>query len=99
MSEQQTQVCRCCGKELPLSAFRVSKLGVLKTCTTCMAEHQRVGHAKKKEREVNKRDIEDARNMRLSEFTPRELMCELKRRGYDGTLTFTEVRSINLKKL
>ena len=27
----------------------------------------------------------------LSEFTPRELMEELRRRGYDGEITYTEV--------
>jgi len=36
---------------------------------------------------------------RLSEFTPRELMLELKRRGYEGELAFVEVHKIDLSCL
>lgn len=37
-----------------------------------------------------------AKKMRLSEFTPRELMEELVRRGYKGKLSYTEVHEIDL---
>lgn len=37
---------------------------------------------------LNKRGSTDANNS-LAEYTPRELMLELKRRGYEGDLTYT----------
>ena len=37
-----------------------------------------------------------ARNARLAEFTPRELMAELARRGYEGKLTYTRVEEIDI---
>lgn len=37
-----------------------------------------------------------AKKMRLSEFTPRELMEEPVRRGYKGKLSYTEVHEIDL---
>jgi hypothetical protein len=47
----------------------------------------------------NKKNEEDARaeNRRLclSDFTPRELMLELKRRGYEGRLTYVETHMID----
>ena len=35
----------------------------------------------------------------LEDFTPRQLMEELKRRGYTGKLQYVEVKNIDLNKL
>jgi hypothetical protein len=35
----------------------------------------------------------------LEDFTPRQLMEELKRRGYTGKLQYVEVKNIDLDKL
>lgn len=35
----------------------------------------------------------------LKGYTPRDLMLELKRRGYEGTLTFTERKTIDISQL
>lgn len=35
----------------------------------------------------------------LKDYTPRELMLELKRRGYEGVLTFTEHKTIDIARL
>lgn len=35
----------------------------------------------------------------LESYTPRQLMEELARRGYRGTLTYTETRTIDLTKI
>lgn len=40
--------------------------------------------------------VNDARQLRLKDFTPRELMEELAARGYKGTLTFTVVQTIDI---
>jgi exosome complex RNA-binding protein Csl4 len=66
-----------------------------------MAKRKSEGHARKKAELQSKKEseVEQAKKQRLSEFTPRELMEELKRRGYDGELVYTEVKRINLSKL
>ena len=35
----------------------------------------------------------------LKDYTPRELMLELKRRGYEGVLTYTERKTIDITRL
>lgn len=94
-----TQVCKCCGKELPLEMFRVSRLGVHKTCKECTKKHQKEGHANKKLAEMAQADLAKARNLRLCDFTPRELMVELKRRGYKFRMEYTETHVIDSERL
>ena len=97
--ERQTQVCKCCGKELPLEMFRVSKLGRFQTCKDCVSENHKKSIAAKKFSEQAKEEADKARRMRLSDFTPRELMAELKRRGYKFTMEFVETHIINSKDI
>ena len=35
----------------------------------------------------------------LKDYTPRELMLELSRRGYEGVLTYTERKTIDITRL
>lgn len=35
----------------------------------------------------------------LKDYTPRELMLELKRRGYEGTLSYTERKTIDIGRM
>ena len=35
----------------------------------------------------------------LKDYTPRELMEELARRGYKGTLTYTETRTVDIQNI
>ena len=51
------------------------------------------------EKECLQRQQQEARSLRLRDFQPRELMIELKRRGYEGTLTYTEVKTIDITKV
>ena len=95
----QTQVCKCCGRELPLEMFRVSKLGRYQTCQECTRKHQIQAKAEKKAAQQKQVDVENARSLRLMDFTPRELMVELKRRGYEGKLTYTETRVVDFTSL
>lgn len=96
---EQTQKCRSCGRELPLSEYRPSRLGLLKTCNECMCKHQKEAKLSKKLSRLKEDEVEKARVMRLSDFTPRELMCELKRRGYEFKMEYTEVHVINSKDI
>lgn len=83
--EIKTKKCVKCGLELPLSEFVKSaktKDGYQHVCKKCRA---------------NKRYASQGRDERLADFTPRQLMKELKMRGYEGTIIF--VQRINLKDM
>lgn len=95
----QTQKCKCCGKELPLEAFSVSSFGRLKTCKDCVRKRQSEGHARQREKEKKMAEYRDARTLRLHDFNPRELMAELKRRGYKFKMEYTETHIIDSKDI
>lgn len=97
--EPQTQVCKCSGRELPLSEYRQSRLGLLRTCKECISKHQSRARLDKKIAKMKGEELENAKKARLSDFTPRELMAELKRRGYEFTMEFTETHVINSKDI
>lgn len=83
--EIKTKKCIKCGLELPLSEFVKSaktKDGYQHVCKKCRAD---------------KRYASQGRDARLADFTPRDLMRELKMRGYEGTILF--VQRINLKDM
>lgn len=85
----ESKRCECCGKVLSLDKFLVSKKGnVYKICRDCstakkVASYKHNRNAKKQE--------EQERQTELSKFTPRELIAELRLRGYSGELKFTNV--------
>ena len=95
----QTQICKCCGKELPLSAYRSGRLGLLKTCKECVRNHQIQSKLDKKIARIQDNEVENAKKARLADFTPRELMAELKRRGYKFTMEYIETHVINSKDI
>ena len=116
MEEIKTKVCRKCGRELPTESFfknHTCKDGVDTICKECKSEYQR-GWARKNKEKKKAQKIENERiefekkykiytNKELAKFTPRELMLELKARGYEGELVFIEhivkEHRINLNKL
>lgn len=82
-----------CGKTLPLSAFYLnsrSKDGYQPCCKECHKQQNKKSHEASKEK---------LRTLRLADFTPRELMEELRRRGYEGKLYYTEVHTIELSNI
>ena len=111
-----TKVCKHCGRELPLSDFYTNskaKDGYATYCKVCSnaisVECARKRKARKKEEAKENERIEFEKkykiytNRELAKFTPRELMLELKARGYFGELMFREVKvtehRISLDKL
>lgn len=93
MNEEATKKCTICGKTLPLSAFYLksgSKDGYQHCCKECH---------KQQNKKYYKTSKEKLRTSRLADFTPRELMAELRRRGYEGKLYYTEVHTIELSKI
>ena len=76
--EQEIKTCSCCGQEKPLSEYNKNAWGYKKICRECENKHRA---EKKEERKALKQqaiDAVNARNLRLQDFTPRELMLRLK---------------------
>lgn len=72
----ETKKCTKCGRVLPISEFnksRINKDGLQYYCRECQ-------HEKYRDRYLSKEKISS--NNSLSGYTPRELMAELKQRGY-----------------
>ena len=99
--EQETKTCKCCGRTLTISNFKKGRWGYVSVCNECDKRHReekRQEKIKEKEKWLENARAE-SRQLLLSDFTPRELMQELQRRGYEGTLTYTEVHTIDLSIL
>ena len=114
MEEIRTKVCPKCGRELPVTSFhknRASKDGYQKDCKECKSKYSKEYNAMRSAE--RKRFKEEAKNYdkmykvytnrELAKFEPRDLMLELKARGYEGMLVFKEVKitehKINLARL
>jgi hypothetical protein len=80
----ETKICKKCGRELPTSNFAKRNLspdGYSNTCNACLSEKL----SKSKQDSTTTHKINS--NPDLKAFTPRELIEELKARGYKGKLT------------
>lgn len=100
--EQVTKVCKCCGRELPIYCFKATRWGTrASVCIECSTNKLREN--KQKKLDEQKKKVEDVRaenrQLCLADFSPRELMAELKRRGYEGKLVYTETHTIDLSTL
>lgn len=87
---EETKKCKCCGRELPLSEFSRNGVGVLNTCKECVKKKKIEGRAAKKKERNFEQEIANAKKMRLSDFTPRDLMEELANRGIEGDMKIPE---------
>ena len=112
----ETKVCTKCGRELPATEFYANKKmkgGLGTYCKECSnrlsTEYARKRRERKKLEAKENERIEFEKkykvytNRELAKFTPRELMLELKARGYEGELVYIEhivkEHRINLNKL
>lgn len=75
-----TKVCNCCGNELPITAFDRHGRSKDGYHKVCRACKAKLGN----------------QNENLVKFTSRELIDELKARGYHGTLEFVQRHSIKV---
>ena len=104
MEEIKTKVCKKCGRELPIENFYVNKSlkgGHDNTCKECKNEYakewQKNNREKKKALKIENERVEFEKKYKsytdkeLAKFTPRQLILELKARGYVGTLLYEEV--------
>ena len=100
--EQILKQCRCCGRELPISNFKTTRWGGrVSVCTECATKKLRENKRKKLDEQKQKAEDMRAENRQLclADFSPRELMTELRRRGYEGKLVYTETHTIDLSTL
>ena len=85
MENTQTKTCPRCGRTLPVENFYVNKDGKpYPYCKECV----KVLNAA---RRITPPDSENP----LSAYTPRQLMQELKRRGYTGKLYIQQVADLD----
>lgn len=78
----ETKRCYKCGRTLPVTEFyknRAMKDGLQTYCKDCTKERFDA-KAEKEEKKM--------KTLRLFQFTPREIMEELSRRGYYGIISF-----------
>lgn len=86
----ETKRCKKCGRELPLEAFGVlakNPDGLRDYCKECNNQQQRENYARRKAREQGvSTETPMGRGIdALKIFTPRQLLKELKSRGYVWT--------------
>lgn len=96
---EETRICKVCGRELSINEFAKNGMGITHVCKECVTNRKR---SKREETKLLKQQVQDAanaRSLRLKDFTPRELMQELKERGYDGKLKYVKVEEVDLSRL
>lgn len=92
---EKTKKCAFCGKELPVENFGKSTAsidGLYCYCKECARAKSRETYAKRRQqaKEVVTSAVRTI-NVELQRFTPRELIAELRSRGYVGELKYTQV--------
>ena len=97
MDEKRT--CKCCGNIKPLDEFYKNRVGYTFDCKECVANKHKENKSRRDELNVLRKEVEEKRRLALADFHPRELMKELKRRGFEFKMTYTEVRTIDSKDL
>lgn len=106
----QTKKCNRCGRELPLSEFsrnHSAKDGYDYYCRSCKSTMHKESRERTKANKAKKSGIYPATffdrnrtgggNPLLADFTARDLMEELRARGYRGQLEYTS--KINLETI
>jgi hypothetical protein len=92
-----TKRCRACGIEKPIEDFspnKNAKDGRSHVCKSCLSQIKSRSH---KHQTATLAD--GTRVVGLEAYTPRQLMLELKRRGYDGELNVVERKTIRLRDI
>lgn len=92
-NEIKTKVCSKCHRELPLEVFNEdgrSRDGHFHMCKECKSIYSKESRKKKQGNSLHK----VFGNPDLAKFTPRQLIEELRIRGYSGELKFTQIVKI-----
>lgn len=95
-----TKVCAHCKQEKPVHEFGIKKTakdGLNCYCKDCIRAFQKKTADKRRENNRRLMLLEKEGVNNLSNYTPRQLMEELARRGYKGVLKYTNI--IDIEKL
>lgn len=95
MGENLTKVCVTCGRELPISEFHKNvktKDGFQSKCKNCTREYNKSYYRKESKARISLTKIYS--NPELAKFQPRELIAELRARGYSGELSIRQVITV-----
>lgn len=74
---KEKKICKCCGKELPITMFTKRGLGYRHICISC------------ERGDTNASD-------KFKAFSSRELMEELRIRGFKGTLKYVKIEEFKI---
>ena len=99
---QETKKCNKCGKELPMDRFykrSSSRDGYTNTCKDCYNSlyfDKQKKTSTELDKMLNVRNNSNIKptNKELSSYTPRELIEELRSRGYSGKLQITHTITV-----
>lgn len=83
----ETKVCKGCGKELPLDQFFHNRYGATGYCNDCMSAKRGKKPLPVSEQVAEEKPVSKPRKRYIENVADEELVEELKRRGYAGTLT------------
>ena len=92
-----TKKCSKCGRELPLSRFSKCtslKDGLQRTCKECVSSYNKERYKAKASDKEGCHLVKVYSNPELAKFQPRELIAELRARGYSGELSIRQVITV-----
>jgi predicted transcriptional regulator len=113
-TEEGFYICDKCGGYFEESEMTRGRFGVIGICKSCTGKAHSEGAKKRKQKqdamsqEIQdlrmeiaelKRQIKEKADNALSHATGRELLIELKNRGYEGQFTVVTRKTIDLSKL
>lgn len=99
MEEKATKVCTKCGKEKPISEFGLNiKMadGHKSECKECAADYAReYYHRRRRGEDTSTSHLNKVYfNPELAKFHPKNLIAELRARGYSGEFKYTQTIKI-----
>ena len=98
---EEMRKCKRCGELKPQSEFSTFRGKTSGICKCCVREKKTETRKAKLEKlkQMSDENIQSVRMLRIQDFTARELMVELKRRGYEFTMQYVETHIIKSENL
>ena len=102
METIKTKVCKCCGKELPITEYskdRQTKDGYSNKCKVCKSAQYKKWYDKHHPKPKTASpsifaDPQPPQYVSLQNMTDSELFAEIRRRGYTGELRYNTVITV-----
>lgn len=113
-TEEGFYICDRCGGYFEEQDMTRGRYGVIGICKTCTGKAHSEGAKNRKKKQENmqqelqelrmeiaelKRQLADKNKNVLANVTPREMLLELRNRGYEGTLEYVSRKTVDLSKL